>query len=596
MRHEPRPRSRQRRAVRSAPVCEAVEPRLLLSIYIVTNTNDSGPGSLRAGMDFADENAGATPTVIDFKIPGDSVHTITPLSPLPTVGNVLIDGYSQPGAQPNTLGAGDNAVLKIELDGSAAGGNGPGLHLTNGAEVRGLVINRFVGQPAILANPTPDTFGSQFKALVTVDGNFIGTNAAGNAGFAQNNATGIEARGDCLIGGAAGVDGINMISGNAGDGVVLTGGAANTPGNLVQGNYIGTDPSGSSAVPNGQSGIHCSAGYLSVVKNNLISGNTGAGITIDGAFNDISNNRIGVGVADGATFAPLPNGRNGVTIFGAANTLEQNTIAFNHGSGIVDLSGVPVNAGEANSFSANSIYGNTALGIDLGGDGVTPNTPGGPRNSANHLVNYPVLTYAASGVGGTLISGTLNDLPWIGGATEMRVEFFLNPRADPSGYGQGQTFLGYLLVPVDADGNASFTFTLYYPVPVGQFISATASVVGLPSPGQNLAPVLFGTSEFSADVKVGLMGDVNGDGRVDFEDLLILARNYGKAGTPNQGDLDDDGKIDFDDLVLLTRNYGKSTSGDQQIANAEPLVPADAQASTPSDPRRLNRRVHLFAR
>ena len=578
-------RNRRRRSVRSAPVCEGVEPRVLLSTYMVTNTDDTGAGSLRAGMEFADENAGVTPTVIDFNIPGEGVHTIKPLSPLPTVGSVLIDGYSQPGAQPNTLGVGDNAVLKIELDGSTAG-DGPGLELINGAEVRGLMINRFAGHPAILADPTPETFGSQFQALVTVDGNFIGTNAAGNAGFAQNNGPGIDARGDCLIGGTA-ADGINVISGNAGDGVVFSGGGANTPGNVVEGNYVGTDATGTTALPNGQSGVHCSAFSLSVVKNNLISGNTGPGITIDGSFNDISSNRIGVSAPGaGGSETPLPNGKSGVTIFGKFNTIELNTIAFNHGAGIVDLSGVPINAGEVNSFTANSIYGNTGLGIDLGGDGVTPNTPGGPRNSANHLTNYPVLAYAASGVGGTVVSGTVNDLPWIIGA-QIQVEFFLNPKADPSGYGQEQTYLGHLVLPVDADGNASFSFTLNNPLPVGQFVSATATVVVLPSPGQSFPPALYGTSEFSADVKVGLMGDVNGDGKVDFGDLLILARNYGKPGTPDQGDGDGDGKIDFGDLVLLARNYGSETSNGQQAPSFSPAFNPDGSAV-----KRLKQRRH----
>lgn len=434
-------RKNPRRQVRCAPVCEPVEPRVLLSTYMVTNTDDSGIGSLRAGMVFANENAGATPTTIDFNIPGDGVHTIEPHSPLPAVGNVLIDGYSQPGAQPNTLATGDNAVLKIELDGFAAA-DGPGLELMDGAEVRGLIINRFAGHPAILADPqTP--FGVQFQALVTVDGNFIGTNAAGNADFAQNNGTGVEARGDCLIGGAAAED-MNLISGNTGDGVVFSGGGGNSPGNVVEGNHIGTDATGTTALPNGQSGVHCSAFYPSVVKNNLISGNTGAGMTIDGSFNGVSSNRIGVSAPGaGGSETPLPNGKSGVTIFGKYNNIELNTIAFNHGTGIVDLSPVPINIGEVNSFTANSIYGNTALGIDLGGDGVTPNTPGGPRNSANHLTNYPVLAYAASGVGGTVVSGTVNDLSAVIGA-QIQVEFFLNPKADPSGYGQGQTYLGHL--------------------------------------------------------------------------------------------------------------------------------------------------------
>ena len=154
----------------------------------------------------------------------------------------------------------------------------------------------------------------------------------------------------------------------------------------------------------------------------------------------------------------------------------------------------------------------------------------------------------------------------------------------------------YLVLPFDADGNASFSFTLNNPLPVGEFVSATATVIVLPAPGQSFPPALWGTSEFSADVKVGLMGDVNGDGKVDFGDLLILARNYGKPGMPDQGDVDGDGKIDFNDLVLLSRNYGRSASGDPQVADIEPILRTNTHGALPLDHRRLIRRPHAFTR
>jgi hypothetical protein len=68
----------------------------------VTNTNDSGPGSLRQAILDANNNAG--PQTVSFNIPGSGVHTITPLSPLPQVTeSLIIDGYTQPGASVNTL-------------------------------------------------------------------------------------------------------------------------------------------------------------------------------------------------------------------------------------------------------------------------------------------------------------------------------------------------------------------------------------------------------------------------------------------------------------------------------------------------------------
>src|ERR1043165_4028411 len=92
--------------------------------YHVTTTIDNGdnqnptPGSLRKAIVDANGNAGQD--LIDFQIPGAGVKTISPLTPLPVItDSVTIDGYTQPGASPNTLATGNNAVLLIELDGSS---------------------------------------------------------------------------------------------------------------------------------------------------------------------------------------------------------------------------------------------------------------------------------------------------------------------------------------------------------------------------------------------------------------------------------------------------------------------------------------------
>src|SRR5258708_27938781 len=110
--------------------------------FTVTNTNDSGAGSLRQAILDADASAGAD--LITFNISGAGVHTISPLSVLPTITDpVTIDGYTQPGASVNTLAGGDNAILLIELSGAAAGGV-DGLSITAGScTIRGLVINGF---------------------------------------------------------------------------------------------------------------------------------------------------------------------------------------------------------------------------------------------------------------------------------------------------------------------------------------------------------------------------------------------------------------------------------------------------------------------
>ena len=115
---------------------------LRAATFTVTNTNDSGPGSLRQAI--LDANASPGSDTIAFDIPGTGVHTITPATPLLGLdGSLLIDGYTQPGASANTDPVATNAVLLIELDGSVAGGVGLAVGSTPGVEIRGLVINRW---------------------------------------------------------------------------------------------------------------------------------------------------------------------------------------------------------------------------------------------------------------------------------------------------------------------------------------------------------------------------------------------------------------------------------------------------------------------
>ena len=152
--------------------------------YTVTNTNDSGAGSLRDAINAAVANATAAhDNVVVFNIPGTGVHTIRPLTPLPAIKDLTIDGYTQPGSKENTLARGSDAVLTIEIDGSLAGagthglvneGAVPGAGVPN-ATVRGLVINRFGGAGIRVTGPG----GAGFPGYVTVRGCYIGTDASG---------------------------------------------------------------------------------------------------------------------------------------------------------------------------------------------------------------------------------------------------------------------------------------------------------------------------------------------------------------------------------------------------------------------------------
>src|SRR5262249_11811813 len=111
------------------------------------DTDLATPGlqcSLRAAIQLA--NANADSNAIRFNIPGDGVHTINPTSELPTISNpVTIDGYSQPGASPNTSASGFNGKLLVELSGTLAGDVSAFSIGADDTTVRGLVINSFSG-------------------------------------------------------------------------------------------------------------------------------------------------------------------------------------------------------------------------------------------------------------------------------------------------------------------------------------------------------------------------------------------------------------------------------------------------------------------
>jgi titin len=676
---------------------EVLEDRTLLSLFWVTNTDDSGPGSFRQAI--LDANADSGPDVIAFNIGNGGTQSVAPTSPLPSITNpVFIDATTQPGYAGAPL---------IELTGHQAGRGADGIVISAGnSTVRGLVINGFQdgsgivlqtnGSDLIAGNyigtdvngttAVPNKYGVKVTsennsiggtstgarnvisgngtygiwienaAENVVAGNLIGTDSSGlqSLGYYLSVGIEIEMSGSTnnLIGGTVPTarnviagDGIdiqapaNRVQGNyigtdisgtrslggdyglqitaddnliggieAGAGNVISGfsrgfaiGIGTSSGNRVQGNLIGTDRTGASSLGNHTAvdlavGAHGNIIGGSVPgAGNLISGNDFSGIWLywDASDNLIQGNLIGtditgtkaLGNADDVILDQdtrnnligglqpgagnlISGGVVGVIVYGQGNTLQANYIGTDitgstalgnqvgvgvAGSNIIIGGAAPgagnlisgnrsdgISISSANSFgviiqgnrigtdaSGTHGLGNGANGVRLF-DGATNNTIGGTTagasniiaynahdgvlvnnaagnamrrnvifahdaglgieltNNGNNSQAYPVLTSAISDSSSTTITGTLTSAP----STTFTIEFFVNTVCNPSGYGEGERFLGSTTVTTDSDGHADFTFTVAIPVDPGQFISATAT-----DPAGN-------TSQFSACVVV----------------------------------------------------------------------------------------------
>ncbi len=499
-------------------------------IYTVTNTNDGGAGSFRQAI--LDANGTPGSDLIQFAIPGAGVHTIVTFAPLAVTESVLIDGYSQPGSVWNTDPLGDNAVLQVELLGQGT----DGLVITGGATiVQGLALYGF--QTAIAISGPPG---------VTVQGNFIGTDAAGNDTF-LGNVTGVS------VSGSGGPDKIgdnypaarNVIAGNSSIGVLISA----CTGMKIQGNLIGVSPNGLTAMPNGigvqladSSGIE--VGGANPENGNVISGNSVNGVLIsngdghliqhnfigtDGTgavplpnglgvrvqdialFDNILDNVVSGNLGDGLSFSyfvsnpniaqiivagnfigtnlagtSIGNGGAGVRSEGAPGLrINGNTIAFNR----VGIWRVGASGFETVTFHANSIHSHHGLGIVIGGaEAIGPNSPGS-------ILNYPLITSVVSAGGTTTIEGVYN-----GRANSLTaVELFANPACAgtwPQEFDEGRTYIGST-GSFTTDGNGHATFAVDLPVALDgrardghrDRVSTISSLPGAASSRESTPPV-----------------------------------------------------------------------------------------------------------
>lgn len=448
------------------------------STWTVTTTADSGPGSLRQAILDAGANAGADTIAFAIPGSGPfRIAPATRLPDLR--GTLTIDGTTQPGSRPNTLApdeGGLDGALTIEIHGA---GSGFGLVLGTGATgadvtLRGIVLNGFQWQigggnansrlaiegcyigttvdggsadagasaacvSAVGTTRIGGTDPAQRNLIANcgngaivagngdtvIEGNLIGTDAGGtaalggsvnpgNAGIVVSAAT--TAQPSLRIGGASSAA-RNVISGHRTAGIALygTGGFDAYASFEIKGNFIGTDWSGTRAIPNGDAA----------------SPQFGGGIVLYRA---------------GANASPAPIGG-----FGAG---EANRIAFNHGPGILSREG---RDGESFDNRGNAVHHNRGTGadVDIAPRGRSPNDPGDADEGANRRQNWPEIE-AASLAGDTLTVTYRVDSATTASAYPLRVDFHENVQ------GGSGALLGQDSYPA-ASAQASRTIALTLP-------------------------------------------------------------------------------------------------------------------------------------
>jgi titin len=270
----------------------------------------------------------------------------------------------------------------------------------------------------------------------------------------------------------------NVVSGNSDAGIVVAFAYYNfVQGNLVGTTAAGNAALPNRIGIECEADLSTSVGGTEPGARNVISGNSLDGVLIffNATDDAVIHNLIGTDVT--GQF-PLGNGRNGVMIrsvsdgnvVGGPSDNAGNVIAFNGAAGIA----VGFDVGDSssgNSILRNSIHDNGGLGIDLGSNGVTLNDPADSDAGPNGLQNFPVLTSALWSGASLVVSGTLDSAP----STTFSVELFSNSSCESSGYGEGQSFLGAVSVTTDASGRASFQTTIPAPLDSVGFVTATAT-------------------------------------------------------------------------------------------------------------------------
>jgi hypothetical protein len=454
--------------------------------FTVTNTSDSGPGSLRQAITDANSNAG--PDAIHFNIPGSDpncdaggVCTIAPASQLPDISDALtIDGYTQPGAAVNTSSTGTNAVLKIELSGASFATYGLSIASAD-VTIRGLAIGGGFSY-GVGRNGFAD-----LSSNARIVGCFIGVHADGLTAW-PNTVYGIsfDYTGDITIGGTAPAD-RNLISGNTNATGVFVNLEFSTGSLVMEGNLIGTNAAADAPLSNTTgaivkafgTGANLTIGGSAGGGGNVVSGNNGPGLEITTLFtatatvqgNSIGTDATGTHALGNASFGVIAEGPHiaiGGTAAGDGNTIVNNAFAgiWVHDAGTAEQVTIRGNSMDNNGLGP----GWNGLGVDLANDGVpTHNDP----LDADGYQNFPNVYSATPGAGSTEIQGVLHSKP----STLFTLDFYSNAAClrFPRSFLEGRTYIGSGQVTTDGSGNGPFDVVVPVAIAAGERVTATAT-------------------------------------------------------------------------------------------------------------------------
>ncbi|GAA0722724.1 choice-of-anchor Q domain-containing protein [Dokdonella soli] len=494
------------RVINDAPSQGAYESQHVFveAEQLVTNTNDSGPGSLRQAILSA--NASGKPTSIPFFIGnscGPQVIALNSPLPSPTV-SLLISGYTQPGASKNT--SSQTLVGSIPFNGNICiivfgsfGGNvssalvaGPLTPTNVHVEVTGLAFTNFKGSAIDFSGGNGhwvhgNTFGVELPSTGPLFANDIGVQIDGGAAAVVGGPNPADVN---LIGRGSGTDGLGVLVSGQG-----------TSFNTIANNSIGGDPSGTTAGNGNQNaGIEILDTILSTVNNNWIVANGGDGILINNSLSTlVQSNYIGSGFA-----SSLGNAGAGVHVRNGSwiNWIGSTYPMTRTGANVIDSNGGPgvwvdLDAGRYNQVSANEIFDNVGLAVDLALLGPTPNV-GNESTGPNDLLHKPVLTSVDYAAGGKItVLGSISTRP-----NDTRyVNVYASDRC-----GDAYALLGSYLVQASASG----TIALNLSVPAPTFGPAKITAT------EDDYTAVANTSEISSCKDLSASDDIFNDGFDNF--------------------------------------------------------------------------------